>query len=104
MQDKVHVLKVPAKEAEHDAPSLLQALSYLEEEPEKAKEMGLAGARLVEEALAVDSNERCNFCTLVYMLLSRMSHHAAFCEGLQDVSTLHCSAEGQMQVSLASQN
>ena len=58
MQDKVHVLRIPVKEPERDAPALLQALSYLEEEPEKAKAMGLAGARLVEEALAVDSNER----------------------------------------------
>ena len=58
VQDKVHVLKIPVREPGKDAPALLEALSYLEEEPEKAKAMGLAGARLVEEALAVDSNER----------------------------------------------
>ena len=57
LQDKVHVLKVPVKEPQTDGPALLQALSYLEEEPEQAKAMGLAGARLVEEALPVDSNE-----------------------------------------------
>ena len=58
VQDKTHVLKVPVKDPTKDGPALIQALSYLEEEPEKAKAMGAAGAKLVEELLAVDSNQR----------------------------------------------
>lgn len=52
------MLKIRETEPQKDAPALIAALSYLEEEPEKAQEIGLAGARLIEEALTVDSVQR----------------------------------------------
>lgn len=58
LQDKKHVLKIIQKEPEKDAPALLEAMNYLEEEPERAEAMGLAGARLVEEALSAETVKR----------------------------------------------
>lgn len=54
------MLKIKAREPEEGGPALIDALNYLEERPEEAQRMGLAGARLAEEILSVDSVQRCS--------------------------------------------